>query len=141
GATRDREPERQSCDRHRPHAFRNPGRRQGTRRRCSCGPPSPERAPGRLNARAWVFTAEGRLRAPWRILCYLAATYCCGLIAANFLAPAIGFLYSAAGLRVSSQGWVIVAALLGGHAVVLRFVDHRPWSDVWLDRQAACPAL
>jgi membrane protease YdiL (CAAX protease family) len=88
-----------------------------------------------------VFTAEGRLRAPWRIFLFLAATVFCGLIASTFLSPALEFLYSITGLRVSSQGWVIVAALLGGHIVALRLIDRRPWSDVWMDRLAARPAL
>ncbi|HEY7236867.1 MAG TPA: type II CAAX endopeptidase family protein [Gemmatimonadaceae bacterium] len=94
-----------------------------------------------MNARAWLFAADGHLRAPWRILVFLAATYCCGLFASLFIGPAIAFLYSRAGLRVSADGWVIVAAFLGGHAIALRFVDRRPWSDVWLDRAAARPAL
>jgi len=94
-----------------------------------------------LNARAWVFAAEGRLRAPWRILLFLAATYCCGLVASTFLAPIVAWLYGVSGLRVTSDGWVIVAALLGGHIVCVRYVDNRPWSDVWLDRNAARPAL
>jgi membrane protease YdiL (CAAX protease family) len=94
-----------------------------------------------LNARAWVWAAGGRLRAPWRILVFLAATYVSGFAASIFLAPVIGFLYSIAGIRVSSDGWVLVAALLGGHLIALRFVDHRPWSDVWLDGSAARPTL
>jgi membrane protease YdiL (CAAX protease family) len=88
-----------------------------------------------------VFAAEGRLRAPWRILLFLAATYCCGLVASTFIAPIAAWLYGVSGLRVTSDGWVIVAALLGGHIVCVRYVDNRPWSDVWLDRNAARPAL
>lgn len=88
-----------------------------------------------------MFAADGRLRAPWRILIFLAATFCSGLVASTFLAPAIAWLYGVSGLRVSSDGWVIVAALLGGHIVSVRYVDNRPWSDVWLDRYAARPAL
>ena len=94
-----------------------------------------------MNARTWVFAAEGRLRAPWRILIFLAATFCSGLAASTFLAPAIAWLYGVSGLRVTSDGWVIVAALLGGHIVSVKYVDNRPWSDVWLDRHAARPAL
>jgi hypothetical protein len=94
-----------------------------------------------LNQRAWLFAAPGRLRAPWRILIFLLATFACGFVASLFVGTAISFLYSLTGLRVSSEGWVIVAALLGGHAIALRYIDHRPWSDVWLDRAAARPAL
>jgi membrane protease YdiL (CAAX protease family) len=94
-----------------------------------------------LNARALLFDAQGGLRAPWRIVIFLAATYCCGLVASIILAPLIGWLYSTTHLRITSDGWVIVAALLGGHYIALRLVDVRPWSDVWLDRNAARPAL
>lgn len=94
-----------------------------------------------MNARTWLFTAEGRLRAPWRILIFLAATIVCGVLAFTFVGPAVAWLYSVTGMHVSAEGWVIVAALLGGHAVMLRWIDHRPWSDVWMDRRAARPAL
>ncbi len=88
-----------------------------------------------------MFAADGRLRSPWRILIFLAATYCSGLVASTFLGPVVAWLYGVSGLRVTSDGWVIVAALLGGHVIAVRYVDHRPWSDVWLDRNAARPAL
>lgn len=94
-----------------------------------------------MSARPWVYAADGRLRSPWRILIFLAATYCSGLVASTFLGPVISWLYGVTGLRLTSDGWVIVAALLGGHIISVRYVDHRPWSDVWLDRNAARPAL
>ena len=94
-----------------------------------------------MNAQAWLFAAPGRLRAPWRILIFLVATFACGFASSLFVAPAVSFLYSLVGLRVTSDGWVIVAALLGGHRIALRYVDKRPWSDVWLDRSAARPVL
>ena len=91
--------------------------------------------------RAWVFAPSGRLRAPWRILIFLAATYFSGVVASLFLAPVLAKVFSVIGLRVTTDGWVIVAALLGGTAIALRYIDKRPWSDVWLDRNAARPAL
>jgi membrane protease YdiL (CAAX protease family) len=94
-----------------------------------------------LNVRAWVFAPSGRLRAPWRILIFLAATYFSGVVASLFLAPVLAKVFSVIGLRVTTDGWVIVAALLGGTAIALRYIDKRPWSDVWLDRNAARPAL
>jgi membrane protease YdiL (CAAX protease family) len=94
-----------------------------------------------LKPRAWLFAADGRLRALWRILIFLAATFCCGLVASTFIGPVLSFVFTRTGLRVSSDGWVILAALLGGHAVALKLVENRPWSDVWLDRSAARPAL
>jgi hypothetical protein len=94
-----------------------------------------------LNARAVWFADTGAVRAPWRILIFLAATYCCGFAASIFLAPPIAWLYSLLGLRIATDGWVIVAAFLGGHWIALRFFEKRPWSEVWMDRNAARPAL
>ncbi|HKW46741.1 MAG TPA: CPBP family intramembrane glutamic endopeptidase, partial [Gemmatimonadaceae bacterium] len=64
-----------------------------------------------------------------------------GLLASTFVGPVLAWLFTVTGLRVSSEGWVIVTALLGGHFVTLRMIDHRPWSDVWMDQRAARPAL
>lgn len=93
------------------------------------------------NARRLLFAASGQLRAPWRIIVFLAAAYLCGLVASLYLAPALAWLFAIAGLRVATEGWVILATLLGAHYIALRLVDKRPWSDVWLDRDAARPAL
>lgn len=94
-----------------------------------------------MNARDWVYGANGRLRAPWRILLFLAATFACGFVAATVAGPAIAALYSITRLRVASDGWVIVLALLGAHYIMLRFVEGRSWTDVGLDSHAARPAL
>jgi len=94
-----------------------------------------------LNGRAWLFAANGRLRAPWRIVVFLAAVYCCGIAASILVAPIVSLLYRIVGLRVASDGWVIVAVLLAGHYVALRFIDRSGWAEVWLDRVAARPAL
>jgi len=94
-----------------------------------------------VNARAWVLASSGRLRAPWRILVFLAATYFCGLVASLLLAPLLAAFFSFVHLRISTDGWVLVAAFLGGTAISLRYIDKRPWSDAWLDRNAARPAL
>jgi membrane protease YdiL (CAAX protease family) len=94
-----------------------------------------------LKARDWVYGAGDRIRAPWRILLFIAAFYGCGVVAAIVIGPAVAFLYSTVRLRVTSDGWVIVFALLGAHYVMLRLVERRSWSDVGLESQAARPAL
>lgn len=94
-----------------------------------------------MTARAWAYRADGRLRAPWRILIFIVATYLCIIVAATFVGPAIALAYSTAGLRVSSDGWVLVLALIGGHFIALRFDKGGSWSQVGLDRPAARPAL
>lgn len=94
-----------------------------------------------MTIRAWLYDADGRLRAPWRIILFVAATSVCGFVAATFVGPAVEFLYGTLRLRVTSDGWVIVAALLGAHYIMLRLVERRSWSDVSLDAHAARPVL
>lgn len=85
--------------------------------------------------------ADARLRAPWRIVLFLAATYLCGILASVFIAPFVAYVFAAIHLRVTSDGWVIVAALLAAHFIMLRFVERRSWQDVGLDSAAARPVL
>ena len=94
-----------------------------------------------MTPRTWFHTAGGELRAPWRIVVFLGAAFACALLAGSLVTPALSVLYSLAGVRVSADGWGFVAALLGAHVLALRLVDKRPWSEVWLDRAAARPAL
>jgi hypothetical protein len=102
-----------------------------------------------LTARAVLRSADGRLRAPWRLLAF-------GLVAVVLAAVAFGLV----GLLIPSSEraevlspsdvvgpdviltyWGAVVALLGAHAFVLRFIEHRGWDFVWLDRRAARPRL
>jgi len=62
-------------------------------------------------------------------------------VASLLLAPLLAAFFSFVHLRISTDGWVLVAAFLGGTAISLRYIDKRPWSDAWLDRNAARPAL
>lgn len=58
------------------------------------------------------------------------------------LGPILVGLFGIVGLRgVSVEDWVIVAGLLGGTWICVRWIDKRPWSDVWLDRLAARPSM
>jgi membrane protease YdiL (CAAX protease family) len=88
-----------------------------------------------------VYGADRRLRAPWRILFFVIATYACGFVAATIAGPLIARLFSIAHLRVTSDGWVIVLAFLGAHWIMLRLVERRSWTDVGLASHAARPAL
>ena len=87
--------------------------------------------------RHWLFAANGRLRAPWRIAVFFAATAVCVPLAGVIVVPAVATFYRLAGVGTAAVGWGWVAGLLAAHYVALRVVDKRPWSDVWLDRTAA----
>lgn len=100
-----------------------------------------------MTARAVLRSPDGRLRAPWRLLIFglvavVLAALAFGLVAllvpsterAEVLSPS-----DLVGLDVILTYWATVMALLGAHAFVLRFVEHRGWDFVWLDRRAARP--
>jgi uncharacterized protein len=91
-----------------------------------------------LTARALLYSPSGALRAPWRVVGFLLASAACALVGSAVVAPfqsAIGAL----GIPDLADWVVILAALAGGHVVTLRWIDPRPWRDVWMDRPAARP--
>lgn len=92
-----------------------------------------------MTARAFFLTNDGRVRAPWRILLFLAATVLCAFVVGSTLGPAIEWLLLGAGVRGATDTVVTVLALLAAHALMLRFVDRRPWDSVWLGGRAARP--
>jgi uncharacterized protein len=91
-----------------------------------------------LTARALLYSRDGALRAPWRIVGFLLATAGCGLIAAAVFRP-MRSLIETRGLPGLGDWLVILAAVAGGHAITLRWIDPRPWADIWLGRSAARP--
>jgi membrane protease YdiL (CAAX protease family) len=93
-----------------------------------------------LNARALFVAPNGSIRAPWRIVIFVA------LVAASYIAtevlagPAISMLLRSVGVTgVANESWIVAIALLIATTICIRLVDHRPWSDVWLDASAARP--
>jgi len=95
-----------------------------------------------LNARQVFIGTTGALRAPWRVVVFAAASIASLIIASATVGPILTGVFGVVGLRgVSTQEWVVVAGLLGGTTICLRWIDKRPWSDVWLDRSAARPSV
>jgi len=73
---------------------------------------------------------------------FAAASLAAFIVAEAFIGPLVTGLFSVIGVRgVSNEVWTQAAAVLGGTAVSIRWVDKRPWSDVWLGRDAARPSL
>jgi membrane protease YdiL (CAAX protease family) len=94
-----------------------------------------------LNARAIWIAPSGRVRAGWRLLAFLAlfgAAWFVFLAIAGFLQPAMALHPNAPRNQIITV-LATVAALLFAHAVMLRFVDHLPWSWVGLGLEAAQP--
>jgi len=89
-----------------------------------------------LTVRALLYTSGGALRAPWRVIGFLVATIACGIVAATVVSPFRPVLAATAVPQLDGA-IVILAAAAGGHVITLRWIDPRPWRDVWLDRAAA----
>jgi membrane protease YdiL (CAAX protease family) len=96
-----------------------------------------------LTTRAVLRSANGKLRAPWRLLIFGVVAVLFALVAQTLIA-----LVGPAGgeAEIVSVGtitfyWSLVLAFLAAHAVMLRFVDRQPWSFVWMNRGAAKPRL
>ena len=89
-----------------------------------------------------LFVGEGgRLRALWRIVAFLALTFAAINVLAWFVGPIISEFFTLIGIPgVSNSTWIEALGALLGTALVLRFVDQRPWTDVWLGQNAARPA-
>ncbi len=61
-------------------------------------------------------------------------------ISATLVRPVVAQFFDLAGLKgQSTDEWVLCAGFLIATAFVLRIVDRRPWSYVWLGRDAAEP--
>ena len=85
---------------------------------------------------------SGALRAPWRIAVFLVASIACVIVADAIAGPLLAQLFLLVGLRgVNNAAWVQALGLLGGTAVAVRWVDKRPWQEVWLGGDAARPRM
>ena len=64
------------------------------------------------------------------------------IVFAGVLGPMISWTFRLIGLRgVSNEPLISVIALLTATGICLTAIDKRPWSDVWLDANAARPRL
>lgn len=93
-----------------------------------------------MNARSILLTQAGVLRAPWRIVGFIAAAGLCSFVAAALFGRAIEWILLSLGVRGATNVVILALGLLGAHAVMLLLVDHRPWESVAMGRFAARPA-
>ncbi|MGQ0714003.1 MAG: lysostaphin resistance A-like protein [Gemmatimonadaceae bacterium] len=99
-----------------------------------------------MTARAVLRSTDGKLRAPWRLLIFAVVSFIFIVIAQAVVSVAIPGEEPevlAAEELVSGRAiafyWSVVLAFLGAHAIVLRYVEHRPWDFVWMNREAGGP--
>lgn len=76
------------------------------------------------------------------MLLFILATAACLAVAEAVVGPILAWLLRGLHLgTLSSDSWVEMIGLLGGTAVSVRWIDKRPWSDVWMDASAARPPV
>lgn len=86
------------------------------------------------------FTAAGTLRAPWRLLLFVAAFGASLVVLTILVGPIIGGAFSMAGIRGQTVASIIqMLAALTATWFALRWVEKKPWRDVGLHREAARP--
>jgi membrane protease YdiL (CAAX protease family) len=93
-----------------------------------------------LIGRDLAFTESGRLRAPWRLLLFLATALLCTVLVQSIVAPLLAMVAGWLGLRPRLYNWAYVLALVVAHALVLRWT-YDDWAGVGLGAKARRPAL
>jgi uncharacterized protein len=95
-----------------------------------------------LNVRPLFVSEVGAIRAPWRIALFCLVSIASLIASAVVVGPVITLWFDFVGVRgVSNESWVEAIGLFGSTALMVRYIDKRPWSDVWLDGAAAKPRL
>lgn len=90
-----------------------------------------------MTVRGLFVSGDGRLRAPWRIAIFLLAFVAILLLVALTLkAPLLAF-EKWTGINETGDELAVTIAIIGAHVVMLRWLDRRPWSYVWMDRGVA----
>lgn len=94
-----------------------------------------------MNARSLFVAADGRARAPWRILIFLVLWVVCATVVTVALSPMLKWLTLLAGTRALADALGVTISLLIAHAVMLYQIDRRDWSYALLHGSAARPPV
>ncbi|HEU4995612.1 MAG TPA: CPBP family intramembrane glutamic endopeptidase [Gemmatimonadaceae bacterium] len=94
-----------------------------------------------MTARAVFIAADGRLRAPWRIIAFFFLAGLCTQLVGTAFGPLLDSADRIMGASDASRYVVVVFGLLLAHALMLYGLDKRPWSFVSLDGAAAQPRI
>lgn len=92
-----------------------------------------------MDATTLLLTPERRLRAPWRLLIFFVVLFV-ALILTSGLERAIEGFEVARGYVPLVSNWGIPLGVLVATAVMLKWVEGRGWSFVWLGREALEPS-
>lgn len=89
--------------------------------------------------RGIFFTQNGTLRAIWRGLFFVAVSIV-ALFAATVIAAMLQSTAATVGIRLLVHPLVYPLGFLAAHVFMLRQIDRKDWSYVWLGREAARPS-
>jgi membrane protease YdiL (CAAX protease family) len=90
-----------------------------------------------LSEKSFLYKAPGTLRAPWRLGIFIIAALG-AIVLAGVLRPLFAVVLAAAGApKESADSWITAIALAAATVFVVRFVDRKPLSEVWLGRDGA----
>jgi membrane protease YdiL (CAAX protease family) len=95
----------------------------------------------------WLYAAPGRLRAPWRLVCFGASLFLAQGVAESLLGPVFGWLSVVVGEPIAAYPYATLLGVVGATVVALRMVDDAPWSaigfgdDAWRIRSLVCGKL
>ncbi len=93
-----------------------------------------------MNAATLLLTPERKLRAPWRIVLFVAVLFAALLVTAGIEALVEGLL-AARGYVPLVTDWGIPFGILIATAVMLKWVEGKGWSYVWLGKQSTDPSI
>ncbi len=95
-----------------------------------------------MSARAFFVTDAGTLRAPWRLFIFVLAAIVGVILTTSVTAPIFAFVFRHTGVRADAiEYWGGMLGLLAATSFMIRVIDKRPWSDVWLGPDALRPRL
>ncbi|HEX3865769.1 MAG TPA: hypothetical protein VHV78_03420, partial [Gemmatimonadaceae bacterium] len=93
-----------------------------------------------MDVHAAFHTPAGTLRAPWRVLSFVVAVEIAIILVSSVAAPAFGMVFRLTGVRGdATEYWVDMLGILAATIFMLRAVEKRSWSDIWLNHRAARP--
>ncbi len=93
-----------------------------------------------MNTSSLLLTAERKLRAPWRLLLFVAVLMAALVVASGIESATEGFA-AAKGYIPLVSNWGITLGTLIATAVMLKWVEGTSWSYVWLGRDALATPL
>lgn len=88
-----------------------------------------------MDATTLLLTPERRLRAPWRLLIFFVVLFVALILTSSLERATEGF-EAARGYVPLVRNWGIPLGVLVATAVMLKWVEGRGWSFVWLGREA-----